>query len=141
MRIYFLNQDNLQVLEALFKDLYINTINIFKKNLELYKDKLTKEEEDQNFAKFMIEDIEVILEQMKKVEEMYIKWGLEILEKVRYVTVSKHTDKCIVRAVFDILFKYCFDFEYKISHLCCNNSRFKILQFEILRDLRWKIRD
>ena len=147
MRIYFLNEDNLQDIETMIKDLYISTLNVFERKLDSYYDKLhlleqSGEVDEVNYTKIMMEELRIMINQLKEFEfkQMYIKWGIEILEKVRYASVSEHTDKCVARAVFDILFKYCFDFEYKIPHLCCNNSRFKTMQFEILRDLRWRLR-
>jgi hypothetical protein len=105
------------------------------------------------YNELMMEDLMIMIKQLKDHEfkQIFLEWELEILEKVRYASVkytseshndniSFHTDKCVIRAVFDILFKYCFDFEYKVPHLCCNNTRFKIMQFEILRDLRWILR-
>ena len=139
MRIYFL-EDNLQKLNDHFKNLYITTITKFEEQLKMYKDKLI--ETNKKTYKILIIELEITIQQLKdeKFKDYYIKWEIEILEKVRYASVSNHTDECIARAVFDILFKYCFDFEYKIPYLCCNNTRFKKLQFEILRDLMWKIR-
>ena len=147
MRIYFLTEDNSADLETMFNDLYISTLGMFEKKLDFYQSKeiteqITESIEEQTFNKIMVEEFTSILHELRndKFKKTYIKWELEILEKIRYASVSTHTDKCIARAVFDILFKFCFDFEYKIFHLCCNNTRFKTLQFEILRDLRWKLR-
>jgi predicted nuclease of predicted toxin-antitoxin system len=136
MKIYFLDDNNLQELNAHFKSLYITTVNKFEEQLEIYKKKV-----DKNKYKVLINELEETLIILKDsdFEDFFSTMGLETLEKIRYASVSKHTDQCIIRAVFDILFKYCLDFEYKVSHLCCTNRMFKTLQIEILRDLRWKI--
>jgi hypothetical protein len=138
MRIYFLNNDNLQILNDHFKNLYITTIDRFEFKLDKYK-----EQETNNDLKILINELIYTLDILRNplFENFFNKWEIEILGKVRFASVSDHTDQCIIRAIFDILFKYSIDFEYKIPYLCCNNTRFKTLQFEILRDLRWKIRN
>ena len=140
MRIYFLEDTNLQVLNDHFKSLYIITIDKFKERLEVYKKRyLLNNDSDYTI---LINELEETLDILNdsSFEFFFLGLGTEILEKVRYASVSKHTDKCVIRAVFDIIFKYCVDFEFKISHLCCDNTTFKLLQIEILRDLRWKIK-
>jgi hypothetical protein len=137
MRIYFLGNDNLQTLNELFKSLYITSIITFEENLKLYKFKTCNNKEDNVLIFELIETLAILKDPV--FESFFFKLGSETLEKIRNVTVIKHTDKCIIRAVFDILFKYTIDFEYNITHLCCDNAIFKSLQIEILRDLQWKI--
>jgi len=130
-------ESNLQELNDYFENLYVTTIGKFEEKLGLYNTFPTD-----NTTKILINELDDTIRQMKVKEfkVYYTKLALDIFEKIRYNSVLEHTDKCVTRAVFDILFKYCLDFEYKVSHLCCSNTRFKTLQFEILRDLRWRIR-
>lgn len=144
MRIYFLNDDNLQEINENFNDLYINTIKTFDHILEKYRVEIknTTDLNEERILKISINELVDTIDQLKykDFEIFYVKQVMINLEKIRYASVTGHSNKCIIRAVFDLLFKYYIDFEYKIPYLCCNNTRFKKLQFEILRDLRWKIR-
>jgi hypothetical protein len=144
MRIYFLSENNLQDLINHLKNLYSTTIIKFEEKINIYKNDviLTSDVTNITNLRILINELSFTIDQLKDpiFEDFFIKWEIEILEKIRYASVKNHSDKCIARAIFDLLFKYCIDFEYKISYLCCDNSRFKTLQFEILRDLRWKIR-
>lgn len=140
-----MDKENSNNIEIFFKDLYMNTLNTFEQQLCIYlkKSKLsTNDNEEKNFNELMVEEIKNVIEHLKdnQFKEIFIKWEIQTLEKVRNVSVCDHTDKCITRAIFDIIFKYFFDFDYKIPYSCCNNKRFKTLEFEILRDLRWKLR-
>ncbi len=136
MRIYFLT-NNLQDLNNLFKNLYINTVEKFEERLEIYKNDALEPD-----CVILINELEDTLKDLNNpiFKKFFLDLGTEIFEQIRYASVSNHTDKCIIRAIFDIIFKYCIDFEFKIPHLCCNNNKFKLLQLEILRDLRYKIK-
>jgi len=141
-RIYYVQDKNdkndVQKLNE-FKNLYITTITRFEERIELYNKMLDKDKNKD--IKDSLYEIEGTLKDLKNptFENFFIDLGNETLEQIRYASVAKHTDKCIIRAVFDILFKYCFDTDFKISHLCCDNYSFKSLQLEILHDLRYKI--
>jgi hypothetical protein len=144
MKIYFLEDNNLQELNNQFKSLYINTISKFEERIEIYKkDALEQIDKDLKYSDYLIliKELEDTIKDLRdpKFEKFFLKLGTETLEQIRYASVSKHTDKCVIRAVFDILFKYCIDIELKIPYLCCNNTSFKLLQLEILRDMRYKI--
>jgi len=133
MRVFFVTNDNAETINDYVEDIYDVTINTFEKA----KCGVYDTEEDLQVFK----EIETMIEMMKNVEtrKFYNNLILGALKNIRYVNVSKHLDKCVVRGVFDIIFKYCFDFEYRIVHLCCNTISFKTMQYEILNDLRWKI--
>lgn len=132
MRVYFLGPDNLQKFKDIFKNLYNIVISKFTERLESYSNKK---------CVILITELNDTLINLKdsEFEKFFIALGISTLEKIRFNSVSNHTDECVIRAIFDILLKYCIDFEFKITHLCCNNEEFKLLQLEILRDLRYKI--
>jgi hypothetical protein len=140
MKIYCLESDNLQIFNDHFDNLYNISVRFLEDTLNSYKQDVVFKK-DVKKALILISQLESTIDQLndEKFRDFFIKQCLNILEKVRYASVSSHSDKCITRAVFDLLFKYCMDFEYGIKHLCCDNKRFKLLQIEILRDLMWKI--
>jgi len=147
MKIYFLEDNNSHDLNNKFKSLYINTIEKITENIEIYKKKALEQindhsdHSDHSDYVILIKELEDTNKNLKdpKFEKFFLKLGTETLEKIRYNSVSKHTNKCVIRAVFDILFKYCIDLELKIPYSCCNNTSFKLLQLEILRDMRYRI--
>ncbi len=140
MRIYFLDVNNLQELNNYFKNLYINTISTFEKNIIKNKMAIEPNKNDRDNLILINELVDTVNNLKDPVFEKYfLSLGTKTLEQIRYASVLKHTDNCVLRATFDILFKYCLDLEFKISHLCCDNTSFKTLQLEILRDLRYKI--
>lgn len=143
MRIYFSNDNNLQILNDYFKTLYTISIDKFEEGLKLYKQNYEQQNEqnEKNYQLVLINELKETLEIFKdhEFETYFLKLGSETIEKIRYASISNHSDKCIIRAIFDILFKYIIDFEFKIAGLCCDNKSFKILQIQILRDLQWKI--
>lgn len=145
MRIYFSNDDNLQSLKEYFENLYITTIDKSEKHYKYYKKKLQNREElndnDYHDCCILFNELRETIKTLRddKFEIFFLKLGFDTLEKIRYASVSEHTENCVVRAVFDILLKYTVDFECKICHLCCSNQSFKKMQFDILRDLKWKI--
>lgn len=144
MKIYFLEDNNSQELNNQFKNLYINTICKFEERIEIYKKNALEQvnnHSEHSIYIILIKELEDTNKDLKdpKFEKFFLNLGTETFEKIRYNSVSKHTDKCVIRAVFDILFKYCLDLELKIPHLCCDNTSFKLLQLEILRDMRYKI--
>jgi hypothetical protein len=134
MRIFFLNDDNSYEINNHFKNLYNSIVDIFENN--------SNNSNNLNNSNDKIDSIE-LCKTMKdrKFMEYFLDKGLKILEKVRYKTISNHNTKCIVRAVFDILFKYIFDTECKIYYYCCDKNKFIKLEFEILNDIMWKIND
>ncbi len=140
MRIYFLDGNNVQELNDCFKTLYITIIAKFEDKINVYNKKVLELNKDTDYG-ILINELKDTLFDLKdpNFENFFLNLGTETLEQIRYASVSKHTDKCIIRAVFDILFKYCIDIEFKVTQLCCNNKDFKSLQLEILRDLRYKI--
>lgn len=145
MRIYFSDNDNLQILNNHFEILYITTVTKFEERLKLYKlekgsEKGSEKLSDKEYV-ILINELEETLKTLNDndFKTFFLDLGTETLEKIRYISVSKHTDKCTIRAVFDILFKYLIDFEFKVSYSCCDSAAFKSLQIEILKDLRWRI--
>ncbi len=146
MRIYFLSNDNSLILKKYFISIYNLTICTFERSIIKYRKKIVLYELVYDNSgvikwKILLNELICTTDQLKDLsfKKFYINWGMELFKKIRYDSVSSHTDECIIRAVFDIMFKYSIDFEYNISNLCCNNLKFKTLQFEILRDLRWKL--
>jgi len=154
MRTHFLQVNNLQELKNQFKILYITTVSKFREKLDRYALELCALEldaleliNDERLCgrsyeiKFFMKELYDTIEQMEEINFMnfFINWIIEFSENVRHITVNGHTDKCITRAIFDIIFKYAFDIDYKISYSCCNTEKFKDLQYEILRDCGWKI--
>lgn len=137
MRIYFTNSENTADFNTYFKTIYLNTLDKFEEKYEYYQNKKELNKED-IFCKNEVKETIDILKN-KEFELYFLKLGHNILDKIRYKTVSEHSNYCVIRAVFDILFKFVIDFEYKLFFLCCNSDDFKLLEFEILRDLRWKI--
>lgn len=147
-KIYFLDDNNIHDLEEHFKKLYNTSVSKFEERLAIYENELievtnyiTYDQEKESRIKILINELKETIATLndKMFKVFFLKLGTETLEKIRYASVSKHSEKCAIRAVFDILFKYIIDFEFKITHLCCDNNAFKILQIDILRDLRWKI--
>jgi len=118
LRTHFLEIENRKKIIACTNNIYTQTINILKGSKEQY---------DVNDT---IDDLEDV-----KFSELFKEWMIAILETIRYKTSFKHTDNCIVRAVFDILFKYIF--EFGIPPLCCTSNDFKKLEFNILTDFSW----
>jgi hypothetical protein len=166
MRTHLVNKDNIEEFNTNLTILYNKSIHNFENQLLKYRDikqeiilgkdlksvlglKPTKDtkmskgvEYTANDFNILITELEDTIEQFKdkEFEIFFKKWGIELLEKIRYSVVKEHTNMCITRAIFDILFKYTTDLFYSVPFLCCDNLRFETMQFEILRDLRWKIR-
>ena len=144
MRTHFIYIGNLQELKTFMKSLYITTVSRFKERLTRYNHELvhlSTEYSRKKELEYLIRELDDTITQLdeKPFMNTFIKWVMDFCEQIRYINVSKHTEQCVCRAVFDIVFKYTFDIEYKISHGCCSTDSFKFLQFELLRDSRWKI--
>lgn len=149
IRIFLIdNNNNLLFFSELFNNIYKNTIYKFEQSLMIYKKELDnikssdiKSSDIKSEKTLIINELKDTILILKDTKFMlyFTELGLETLEKIRYSSVSKHSNECITRAVFDILFKYNIDFEYNICYLCCNKNEFKKLEIDILKDLRWKI--
>ncbi len=144
MKTHFLDVSNLQEFETFLKLLYITTICRFKERLKRYNLELlytTTIYTRKNELEYLIRELEDTIFQMeeKMFEKIFIGWSIEFCEQIRYINIIKHSNHCVLKAVFDIIFKYTFDIEYRISYDCCDTSLFKKLQFELLKDCRWKI--
>jgi hypothetical protein len=144
MGTHFVQVNNLQILKKKFKFLYITTLDIFKQKKIFFQSELCFTDvnvQDYNELTYTINELRDTIEKMEDEDfvSFFIDWILDFSGKIRKITINNHTEDCIIRAVFDIIFKYAFDINYKISHVCSNISSFKKLQFEILRDCKWKI--
>lgn len=131
MKIYLVecSEYPLSTFEELLRGIYKNVIDCLENKLSDGVEKSRVREYEEAIDIMKNEDFKIF----------FIELGLETLEKIRYASVSKHTNKCIIRAVFDILFKFCVDEEFKVPYLCCDTDKFKELEFDILGDLQYKI--
>ena len=141
MRTHFLNSNIVKIKQQV-KILYASTIAKFEFRLTRYSNELEIASKKRlNDLRYIIPELTDTIDQLCEptFELMFINLCMKFMEKIRYITIIKHTEECIIRATFDILFKYTFDFEYQIPFSCCNTEEFKKLQFDILNDCRWKI--
>jgi len=146
MRTHFLERrnNNHTGIKKRIKLLYSSTLDIFKLKLQKYCLELPTADQQRQIDLFiLIPEVNATLQHLENEEFMnyFIDWNIKLLEQIRFITIIKHTEECIIRATFDIIFKYAFDFEYQISFSCCTTDEFKKLQFNILNDCLWKIRD
>jgi len=142
LQTHFLEVNNIQEFKRNINSLYANTILKFKEKLDLYHLELNEADHKRSSElHYLIYELYDSIEQLedKKFTTYFINWTVEFGEKIRYITVNKHTHKCIIRAIFDIIFKYAFDINYIISYSCCNTHLFRKLEFDILTDCSWKI--
>jgi hypothetical protein len=137
MDVFIVNKNNISIFVECLNRVYEKTLKIYKLEIIYYTKKVDlKESEKSEFI-----DVCLTYETLKNEDFRicYDKTCICILEKIRKAITIGHTEECISRAVVDIFFKYFIDLDYRVSHLCCTTDNFKALQFEILRDISWKI--
>lgn len=132
MRTHFLDVNHLIV-----KDIITN---IYLKSLEKFKSRLIRYYSEE--LSHLIPDLKDVLKHFENEDFMnfFINWNLKILEKIRYITIIEHSNECVIRATFDIIFKFALILIIKFLILVVTQMIFKKLQFDILNDCNWKIR-
>ena len=137
MRSHFidLNYINVQKIQELVEYMYFKTLEgIKKKYLELgYR------------------DLKDAYKQLKSVKFMdfFVDWIMHVMSKITLKTSKTHTTNCIVRATFDLVFRYAIDLDVQAFRLEQRNeqgskcsetcSEFMELQIDIFKDNHWKL--
>lgn len=113
---------------------YDNTEQIFYKLYDITTEMFMENSKDDV-------DISIITCTLRREEFKFFfkKTFIDTMRKVRFRTIEGHTDDCIHRAMFDILFKYLIDVDFSVRNSCCDKNLFKSLQVGIMQDLMWKI--
>lgn len=135
VKVYFCSSENKQSIIDYFNSLYIVVLKSFDKKLE---EEENRKDVDTSVIGYVTSNLENVYDD--KFRDFFSKEFVTTIEKVRHETVKDHSEKCVIRCVFDILFKYYIDFDVGISYYCCNGKEYISLQKEILSDLSWKIR-
>jgi hypothetical protein len=104
--------------------------SIYEKTLSIHSKEKDRSVDIKNFHDTLLS---------KEFNDTYVAVCMNILEKIRTSTAGSHSEECITRAVVDIFIKFVIDSDYVIMHSCCNTSDYVKLEFDILKDVSWKI--
>jgi hypothetical protein len=150
--VFVVNKDNILTVKEYLKSIYEMTLKIHNQEIVRLAGTVPNSsintdtnpintDTDTNSINNRLIDLCYFYEHLKSKEfrELYDNVCMRILEKTRSSTKGKHSDECVVRAVVDIFMKFFMDHEYIIKHKCCDCPKFVKLEFEILKDISWKI--
>lgn len=76
----------------------------------------------------------------QKFMDFFTIWVFEVMSKITIKTTKSHTNLCIIRATFDLVFKYAIDLEVRATRLENDDCPdYLQLQCNIFKDNHWNL--